>query len=388
MLPRRAALAFVAWLTFGALLFVPSGSTSADEAEGGLSAAKEPLGKLAALAIKDGYVTLDQESWEKNREKEPEDPEEAKKWRKAKVAKRLGLPVEQINDPDACLKLDAQWNGGGAVQYELFNEVMSATGTGTGGGIGGGRSNTRSHWDAERTTLKGHVEYDTADHSFVLKLSEKAGAKRIFALEEEPLTGLTLRLEKPLANTSLLFTCASNGAVALISRREKESVTLSGENMDALLKSAPDKVQIHFLHPLADLGIVFPPSPYLPTVMAAATSGFGAAAPKIAKHADKWITKLNSDDGDAREEATRELIQLFPLAVRHILKAAEQAKDPESKARLSKASGAHPNIAKALAYVEKEKLHENRAYLLDIMAHVPFFKTAARTRLAELHGKD
>ncbi len=56
--------------------------------------------------------------------------------------------------------------------------------------------------------------------------------------------------------------------------------------------------------------------------------------------------------------------------------------------RMDRVIAAHPTIARVRAYVLEKKLHEDKAYLLEILGNVPHFKTAARHRLTQLYGKD
>ena len=385
MMHRRHITIVSIFAALHAFAAMPRLLAAAEDDQGGLEAAKEPLGKLLALALKDGCLVLDQESWVKHKEVEPQDPEEAKKAKKIRIARAWGMPVEHVND--AMLKRRHFYNASDLPFAALFHEAM-ALGGGRLGGSGSGTNGTHAHWDANRPAMKGHLEYDSAKKTFGLQLNEKGAAERSLSVSDAPAKGLTLQLDDQKAGSSLLLTQAPGGPFKLVIRHGKESTELAGASFEALLKSAPDRVQLSLLRPLAKLGITLPPSPYLPTVMAAATSGFGVAAPDTAKQADQLIAKLSDEDMEIREQATQELVRLFPHAVRHLEETLKNAGDEETKMRLRKVSAAHPGIAKARPFVLEKKLHEDRAYLLEILAHVPFFKSAARARLAELYGKD
>jgi hypothetical protein len=135
------------------------------------------------------------------------------------------------------------------------------------------------------------------------------------------------------------------------------------------------------------MGVTLEPAPDYPVVMALATTGFSEGDQKTAEKVDELIKKL-SEGGEAARETTKELIKLFPLAITHITQAAAKAENPEIKNMLEQVVAAHPTIAAWRPYVEKNKLHEDRKYLLGIMSDAPFFKAAARARLAILFGKD
>ena len=130
------------------------------------------------------------------------------------------------------------------------------------------------------------------------------------------------------------------------------------------------------------------PDRCLPEVMAAATSGFGAAAPEIAREADGWIKKLADKDVEVRDKAGESLAWLYLRAIRHIEDALAVVTDPEARGRLRFVIGSRPDIRDAVAYVKAAGLHEDRAYLLDVLGRVPSYRACARARLAELCGKD
>ena len=154
-----------------------------------------------------------------------------------------------------------------------------------------------------------------------------------------------------------------------------------------LLRREAEQVQVLLLRPLSEMGVSIEPSQDFPVVMALATTGFSEGDAKTAEKVDDLIKKLSAG-GEAAKETTRELIKLFPLAITHITQAADKAENPEVKTALQQVIAAHPTIAAWRPYVEKNKLHEDRKYLLSIMADVPHFKAAARARLAILFGKD
>ena len=222
------------------------------------------------------------------------------------------------------------------------------------------------------------VHYDVS-------IKETAGGKRKLSLE---FSENRLQIEFRDKSANFKIEQKPDGTTTLDARRGSQEIDLKAASFIALLKSDADKAQIFFLRPLADLGITLPPHRYLPPVMAVATGAFDPPPPEVAKKADELIAALAADDMDVRENACRELIALFPRAIFHISQAVEKAQDAEVKACLNSVVAAHPGIAKARAFVEKEKLHENREYLLDLLANVPFFKAAARARLAVLLGKD
>jgi hypothetical protein len=59
----------------------------------------------------------------------------------------------------------------------------------------------------------------------------------------------------------------------------------------------------------------------------------------------------------------------------------------ELKSRLETVASAYPQMVLAREFVLIEKLQEDRAYLLDLLAD-PDYKAGARARLTELYGKD
>jgi hypothetical protein len=240
---------------------------------------------------------------------------------------------------------------------------------------------------AETQALVGRAKLHrtTAEPEYAVSLEERQGPKR--KLEAELHHG-QLKVRLTGDDVSFKFLQKPGGALTLEAQRGEQKVRLDAANLTALLKAHADKTQVFFLRPLADLGVILPPHRYLPPVMAVATGAFDPPPPEVAQKANELIAALSADDMDVRENACRELIALFPRAIFHISQAAQKAQDAEVKASLNKVVAAHPGIAKARAFVEKEKLHENREYLLDLLANVPFFKAAARARLTVLLGKD
>ncbi|MCW8133482.1 MAG: hypothetical protein KIS92_24270 [Planctomycetota bacterium] len=240
----------------------------------------------------------------------------------------------------------------------------------------------------EAESASGFIGSDAAREGYTFQLSEKAGERRKLAVRWSKAAGLSIVLVRPARESYACLTQAPDGSARLMLLQGDAILVHDAAAFEGLLKEAPDKLQIHLLRQLADVGITLPPSRFLPVCMAAATSGFGASSPEAAKQADELIAKLSAEKPEDRDAATGALIRLYPFAVRKLSAAADSAENADVKARLAKVVAAHPGIAKALPWVEAQKLHEDRAYLREILARVPFFKAAARQRLAELYGKD
>jgi hypothetical protein len=219
-----------------------------------------------------------------------------------------------------------------------------------------------------------------------MELKEIEGAKRHFQCIDDKSFGLTIRIGLP--EYEVLLVQMLSGATTLLFVKGGKTTSISAPSFTELLKRFPDKIQPSLLRPMADLGFEMAPHKFLPPVMAVATGAYNPSSKEIVAQADALIAKLSAENMDERELATKELIGLFPRAIFHISEAAKAAKDPEVKTRLESVIAAHPGIARAREFVEKEKLHENRVYLLDLLANVPFFKSPARARLAVLFGKD
>lgn len=259
-------------------------------------------------------------------------------------------------------------------------------------GAAGGRftGTTREGQDEtyEAEAACGLISSAADGDAYTFQIAEKAGEKRKLAVRWSKAAGLSVLLVRPTRESHVSLTQSATGPARLLVSLGDVLLVKDAVDFDGLLKAVPDKLQIHLLRPLADFGIALPPSRYLPTVMAAATSGFGAATSEHARKADELIAKLASEKPEERDAASAELARHFPFAVRYISAAAAKADAPETKARMEKVIAAHPNIAKVTPWVQDQKLHEDRGYLLDLLAHAPLFKAAARQRLAELYGKD
>jgi hypothetical protein len=249
-----------------------------------------------------------------------------------------------------------------------------------------------------------HNEKDRAAGEFgtddVLARVELTGGATDITLVEMKFEGRFLRVRED-AQMGLQFKFRSNDGYSVLTqlkdgpatltshlKPDPAPTTLAAASFAELLKARPDWVQTRFLRPLADCGVTFAPHKYFPPVIAVATGGYSPAAPEAALKATELVKKMASDDQDEREAATHELVKLYPRAIYSVLKAHREAKDLDLQTRLERVIAAHPGILKARDFVEKEKLHENREYLKDILANVPFFKAAARARLADLDGKD
>ncbi|MCK6471611.1 MAG: hypothetical protein L6R28_07680 [Planctomycetes bacterium] len=371
------------------LLFLPAllaatFSSRAEDAQG-MEAGKAEMARLVAIAIDGGQLALDRKVWEQKDPEEPTDPEERKAWEKKKLAKAMGREADQISDellkafgPHYLSKTGCQGR---------FQEYMNTFG-GMGGGSGGGSSGTQSHWRIDKSSASGRIESDTATGSFRLQITEKTLAERILVVEDDKDLGFTLRLAERASGRSLLFVQTPKGSVTLVVTDGDAINTYTANDFAGLLRKHPAETQVKFLRPLAAIGIEPPLHPLLPPVMAAATTGFGAGAAEHASQADALIAKLSDEDAAARDEATGALIKLYPFAVSHVRSAEAKSEDAETKMRLKKVIAAHPTIEKALDFVKEKKLHEDKAYLLDLLANVPFFRKSTQARLAALYGKD
>lgn len=386
----RLAVGFAAWALLGFLA-----RTRGEEA-GGLSRAKEEMGRLFPLTLADGRLKLDEEAWKKKPakaapaggKKEGQDEEEDEEAGGLRIIGQGGGQVRiNVAAGGGVVLNNAMGLGGLPRPGKIFEEVMQKAG---GNFSGGGSSMSGARIELSRTgpNLHGRLTLDRTEGEFQCWFKEQAGDGRFFSFESDKNVGLVIRLTQPATKTSLLFVQAPEGLVALVSSRDKEMTTVAAENFLELLRKETQKVQTLFLRPLAELGLEPPMSPYLPVAMTLACSGFSAPAPEIAQRADALIAKLGAEDMDVREKATQELIELFPQAIQHLMQARDRTEDAEVRARLSKVAGAHPTIAKARPVVEALKLHEDKAYLLNILKTVPLLKAPARARLAQLYGKD
>ncbi len=347
-------------------------------AEGALGAAREPLRRLVSPVIRDGRLVLDRSGWPKG--VPGDDPEMDREGRRREFAEGLSVPIEAV--PDHLIDGD-----GAADPAPLFEAIMkSGGGSSEGAGSHGGGPRVRRH--ADGSALLAWLTTDEGNGSIALRLVEREGARRTLDVEEVPARGISLRFDDPEAGVSFVLTTSSDGRVSFVGRAGGRACALCEADFAALLRAAPDEVSAHLLRPLAGVGLSVAPDRCLPEVVAAATSGFGAAAPETAREADRWIARLSEDEAESREEASAALHALFPRAIRHIEEALARATDAEARDRLRAVIAARPDIAQALAYVKGTGLHEDRAYLLDVLGRVPSYRASARTRLAELVGKD
>lgn len=346
---RRTRLGLLAAVCFCSVLL-----RAEDAPKQGLDNAKEELGNFIQLEIRDGRLSLVRKDWKE--QTSSEDPGGAKKPTKAQTLFKSLITKA----------------GGADAQQSEFDEA---------------RKLARAEVDNDQTIAT--MQYDAGHDRFYFKLTEKQGAKRTLLVDDnDPDTGLLLMVDQNPLDAYTRIQQFADGTLILLSRKGNDRVRLMGDNLDALLKSEPGRVQVIFLRAFTDLGVRLAPYKFLPTAMASATSGFGAAAPEHAKKADELIAQLSSEKAEDRDAATTDLIRHFPLAVKHIKDVAEKTENTEGKARLAKVIAAHPGIVKILPWVEAQKLHKDRAYLLDLLANVPFFKASARARLTEVCGKD
>ncbi len=151
-----------------------------------------------------------------------------------------------------------------------------------------------------------------------------------------------------------------------------------------LMRQNTGPVQSGLLHPLAELGVTIELSPDLPVVMALAASGYSAADPAIVAKINALLPQLTDKDEVVSSKAKADLNKLFPLAIKHLTGLAKSTTDAALKAQLESMIAAHPGIAKAREYVEKNQLQNKRDYLKSIVDGVPLLKDAAAMRLKEL----
>jgi hypothetical protein len=293
------------------------------------------------------------------------------------MAEQMGIPVEQVGR-------FAMGMGGGTAVGDLFQDVMGAAGGGYFGG-GSSASGNRHTWNSDRGSVSGNLTIDGSVKLFDLKLSEKNG--RSLTINDEKNVGFSIQYSNAARESGFVFVQAPSGPASLAGYRGKEGVALSGENFVQLLRKDPKKIQEFFLKPLSQLGIDFPCTREHPAVKAMVTTGFSKSPPEVAKKVEALIAKLNNDDMDTREQATKDLTPLYPQAVFQISKAMDDAQDVELKSRLETVASAYPQMVLAREFVLIEKLQEDRAYLLDLLAD-PDYKAGARARLTELYGKD
>lgn len=365
-------------------LAIPAPTLRAEDAQG-MEAGKPEMARLVAIAIDDGHLLLDRKVWDVKDPEEPTDPEERKAWEKKKLAKHLGRDANQVTDEILNAFGPHYLNKSGS--QGRFQEYMNTFGS-MGGSSGGGSSGSQSNWHIDKNTVSGRTESDSATGYFKLQVTEKACAQRILVVEDDKDLGFTVRLAERTTGNSLIFIQAPKGGVTLVVTEGGNTSSFTGKDFADLLRKHPAETQVKFLRPLAGIGIESPLHPLLPPVMAAATTGFSEGAAEHVSQADALVAKLADEDAAVRDEATGALIKLYPFAVNHVRSAEARTEDTETKMRLKKVIAAHPTIEKALEFVKEKKLHEDKAYLLDLLANVPFFRKSAQARLAVLYGKD
>ena len=152
-----------------------------------------------------------------------------------------------------------------------------------------------------------------------------------------------------------------------------------------LLRQNTGPVQSGLLHPLAELGVTIELSPDLPVVMALAASGYSAADPVTVAKINALLPQLTDTDDGVSSKAKADLSKLFPLAIKHLSDLARSTPDGALKTQLESVIAAHPGIAKAREYVEKNQLQNKRDYLKSIVDGVPLLKDAAAMRLKEMN---
>jgi len=360
------------------LYYLAAACPAAEVDRSGIAAAPEELAKIIVLKIDDDRLALDRDAWTK-KEDDKEDKQD-----------NANIPIQvNVQGGGNIVINQRMFMGRGGNRPEpigAFERYMQKVSPNTRGNMmssSGSRCVVRRQGD-----VNGACEVDTAEGDFVLKLSEQGEQGRTLQVEEDKATGLTIRLVRPATKEMLLLVQTPYGTVSLTSVLGDEVESLVAKNFTELLKKHPGKVQVLLFQSLRAFGPNEPLSPWLPPVMALACTGFGPAPAEIVKKADALIAQLGSDDPITREQATRDLIKLYPQAVHHVSQAAEKSEDAEVKMRLGQVLAAHPTIARTRDYVVKNKLHEDKTYLREILGGVPFFKAAARERLTQLYGKD
>lgn len=332
----------------------------------GLDAAKDALGRFLPLAIAKGQLSVD-DIWDEAKAPEVRD--------------------EELLDRSLVARGNS-FKAGSAARLKLYHMITEKA-TGARASQGGAGGPLRFHYSGGHGEVwTSAVSYDPDKKILVLHLAEKAGGERMFAIETQAQGGMSIRIENRSKGLSVVLAQGAAGQVAFVATLNGQLTTLGEVSFGALMRKNPDTVQNLFLHPLADMGIVLGPSPELPAVMAAAISGFSAPASETARRVGVLLKDVGDEDMETRQKATAALIDIFPLAIRQVTQASEKTGDAEVTMRLRRVLAAHPGIARALPFVKEKRLHTNREYLLEIMAQAPFFKAAARARLAELCGKD
>jgi hypothetical protein len=347
MRPRHLHHVYCLALALSALL--PSHASAAEEPSP-LEKEKENLGKLMPLYTKGGRLGLDREAW-----------------------KQVPLTKQEVEDYGSIAK--------NFIELVIFWRIIGALGEGQVGHFGS------YYWQFKTNNFEANIS-GSIQGTLDFSIAEKVRPKRKLTLAYKYECELSLRLEISESKQLCDLRQEKNGHIFLDLTRDGKRTSYEAPTFDALLKQAPDQIQLGFIRPLAEIGIQMPTTPYLPVVMARATSGYADAAPEIGAQVAADIRKLSLDDADARDAATLALIKLFPLAVKQIADAEAAMPDQEAKLRLQRVIAAHPGIAKFKTYVETEKLQDNKAYLLDLFANVKFFKQSAHQRLIALYGND
>lgn len=342
-----------------AALLAAAGVRGAEE-NPGFERCKDEMGKLFPIAIDGTRLSLDRNGWNKT-------PDDLEADKNANPNPDPAWPLCRYRFDRLLRALNRNRivrNG----ETRMLKDFFSWT-------LGGG-------------TADGDCKINTTTGMLELRVTERTGQMRSVKWKEEKTEGVVLELVRNAEDRAVRYLQDPKGAATLVVMDDEKPVEFTAANFTDLLRKHPAQTQVKLLRPLSEAGIALPMHPLLPPVMAAATTGFGEAAAEHAAQADALIAKLADADAAVAEEATGALVKLYPFAVQHVRAAEAKAENAKTKRRLQVVIAAHPTITQAMPFVEAKKLHEDKAYLLDLLANVPFFRKSARARLAVLYGKD
>ena len=332
----------------------------------GFDGAAEPLGRFLPLAVKDGQLSLDGAF---DLSSPPTTTEEEMNERTIKF-------VTKSFHPGVLERL---------ALYHAINNKACGKSVGSGGGAGGPDS---FHYTLKQENWNAGIMYNPGQKLLVLMLSESAGKKRSFSVNTQDGTGVMIRLAIPEQKLTTTYLQTPTGEVVLSYVSDGKMTTFSGKNFSSLSREYPTEFQAYFFGPLNQFGIQEPLMPDSSIVVAVALSAFSNTDTETEKKAEDLIRKIGDEQMEVRETATQEMLKLYPRVIYSVSETATKTTDEEVRSRLNWVKAHHPELQRVLEYVRSSGLQNNKEYLLKVLSEGTEFKTAARTRLTQLYGKD
>ena len=375
---RYASIVCAALMALPAALRAEDAPDDADRS--GLGAVSEQIRRLLPMAVRDNRLVLDQDAWKRN----SDTPEQ----RRANMAERLAKRMHIAPDKVPAHMIDSMLNSvSGLPAVDAFQSIMEEAGGGSTGGSSsqGGASFS---YTSEARNMDGAMSINSTTHEFALKFVEKIGSRRLVALSDDKHMGLSIHFANNAKEFGFVFVQSPHGPAVLSAYRGMKTASLGGQNFLEMLRKDPKTMMEFFVEPLMEVGLDLPFSKTHPAVMSMVANGFNASTDaELKKTVEAAAKALEDDEQDVREKGQKDLTALFPNAIFEIAQLRDAAQDPEVKKRLSNVIDAYPDLQLAREYILIEKLHENRAYLIELLKNEKY-KTGARTRLAALVGKD